>query len=115
MVKVTFVEKDNRITMKIEGHAGQAEKGHDIVCSACSILAYTVAQLVKTAHATKDLKAPPVIDLKNGDALISCEPWEHAYPTILSIYMYAEVGYKLLAHTYPQYVDLIPFGQPTEA
>jgi uncharacterized protein YsxB (DUF464 family) len=113
MVKVTFVENDKRITLKIEGHAGQADKGHDIVCSACSILAYTVAQLVRTAKATGDLKAPPVINLENGDALISCEPWEHAYPTILSIYMYAEVGYKLLAHNYPQYVGLTPFGTDT--
>ena len=110
MLKVTFVEKDKTITLKVDGHAGQAEKGHDIVCSACSILAYTVANLIKTAGATKDLKAPPVIKLEDGDALISCEPWEHAYPTILSIFMVVEVGYKLLAHNYPQYVELIQFG-----
>lgn len=111
MLKVTF-EKDGReLKLKIEGHAGQADIGHDIVCSACSILAYTVAQLVNTADAVGDLKEPPVIKLNSGNAVVSCLPTEEVYATTLGIYMFAEVGFKLLAHSFPQFVELKPFGK----
>ena len=115
MLKVIFEEKDKTLTLKLDGHAGQANTGHDIVCSSCSILAYTVAQIVKTAATEGDLKAVPVLKLESGDAVISCEPTEEVYGTIKSLYMFAEVGYKLLAHNYPQYVDLTLFGEPKEA
>ena len=50
MLKATFEEANGKISLTIEGHADQAEYGKDIVCSACSILAYTVAQFVKDAE-----------------------------------------------------------------
>lgn len=115
MLKVTFEEKDKTLTIRLDGHAGQANIGQDIVCSSCSILAYTVAQIVKTAATEGDLDAIPVIKLESGDAMISCVPSEDVYGTIKSLYMFAEVGYKLLAHNYPQYVDLTLFGEPNEA
>lgn len=110
MIKVSLEKDGTELTLRIKGHAGQAEIGHDIVCSACSILAYTVAQLVKNADDVGDLKCPPEIKLDSGDAVISCMPTENTYCTILGIYMFAEVGYKLLAHNFPQYVDLKSFG-----
>ena len=115
MVKITFEEKDNKLTLKIEGHAGQADIGYDIVCSSCSILAYTVAQLVTNAKGMKELKSHPEIKLEVGEGIISCEPTEEAYDAIKSAYLFAEVGYNLLAHNYPQFVELKPFGQPSEA
>lgn len=115
MLKVIFEEKDKTLTLKLDGHAGQANIGQDIVCSSCSILAYTVAQIVKTAATEGDLKAVPVLKLESGDAVITCEPTDEVYGTIKSLYMFAEVGYKLLAHNYPQHVDLTLFGEPKEA
>ena len=109
MVKVTFEQKDNRLTLSVKGHAGQANIGNDIVCASCSILAYTVAQYVKTAESQGDLKESPVIKLESGDALISCEPKEEVYQILMSIYMFAEVGYNLLSHNFPQYVELKTF------
>lgn len=110
MVKVTFEEKDNKISLKIDGHAGQADIGHDIVCSSCSILAYTVAQLVTNAKGMGDLKSDPEIKLEVGEGIITCEPVEEAYDAIKSAYLFAEVGYNLLAHNYPQFVEFKPFG-----
>lgn len=110
MLKVSFEKDEMELTLKIEGHAGQAEKGHDIVCASCSILAYTVAQLVKNAEELGDLQEPPIVKLESGDALISCIPTKEVYTTILSVYMFAEVGYKLLAHSYPRFVELKMFG-----
>lgn len=111
MLKVLFEDKDNKLTLKLDGHAGQADIGHDIVCSSCSILAYTVAQIVKTAGVEGDLKSVPVLHLESDEAVISCEPNPDVYGTIKSLYMFAEVGYKLLAHNYPQFVDLTMFGK----
>ena len=111
MLKVSFEDKDNKLTLKLDGHAGQASIGHDIVCSSCTILAYTVAQIVKTAGIEGDLKSVPVLHLESGEAVISCEPNDDVYGTIKSLYMFAEVGYKLLARNYPQFVDLTMFGK----
>lgn len=110
MLKVTFEKDQMELTLRVEGHAGQANIGNDIICSACSILAYTVAQLVKTAYEVGDLKYRPEVKLESGDAVISCIPKEDTYCTILGIYMFAEVGYKLLTHNFPQFVELKSFG-----
>ena len=110
MLKVRFKDKSNKLTLKIDGHAGQADIGHDIVCASCSILAYTVAQLVNNAEAVGDLVEAPEIKLESGNAIVSCIPSEEVYNTILGIYMFAEVGYKLLAHSFPQFVELKSFG-----
>ena len=111
MLKVRFKDKDNKLTLKLDGHAGQADIGHDIVCASCSILAYTVAQLVKVAEAQGDLKNAPKVKLERGNAIIECEPTEEAYNGLLAAYMFAETGYNLLAHNYPQFVVLKPFGK----
>lgn len=110
MLKVSFEEKDNQLTLKLEGHAGQANIGHDIVCASCSILAYTLAQLIKVAEAQGDLKTAPEIKLESGDGVVSCEPAPEARDGVLSAFMYTQVGYKLLAHNYPQFVVLKSFG-----
>lgn len=111
MLKVTFEKDEMELTLKLQGHAGQADLGHDIVCASCSILAYTVAQFIKNAEAVGDLQEPPVIRLESGDAVISCTPNNATYCTILGIYLFAEVGFKLIAHNFPQFVELKPFGK----
>jgi uncharacterized protein YsxB (DUF464 family) len=110
MLKVSFEQEGGKLSLKLEGHAGQADVGQDIVCASASILAYTVAQFVKDAFAMGSLKAPPEIKLENGDAVISCEPTDVILYEMQDCYMFAEVGYTLLAHNYPQYVELKPFG-----
>lgn len=115
MLNVVFTAKDDTITMVMNGHAGQADIGHDIVCSACSILAYTVAQVVKTEEREGSLKTKPLIVLDKGSALVSCEPKPEKYNELLHAFYVAEVGYTLLAHNYPQFVDFTPFGEPEKA
>lgn len=99
------------ISLTVSGHAGQAEEGHDLVCSACSILAYTVAQIVNTEKLAGSFKTEPIMVLSKGGAYISCEPIKEMYNEILHTFYVAEVGYTLLSHNYPQYVDLTTFGE----
>lgn len=115
MVKVKFEQIDNKLSLSLVGHSGQAKIGKDIVCSACSILAYTVAQFVKEADDAGYLKKPPTIRLESGDTVITCQPIDDLLIDIQNIYFFAEKGYELLAQNYPQNVELKQFGQPDEA
>ena len=115
MLNVVFTAKDDTITMMLNGHAGQADHGHDIVCSAASILAYTVAHVVKIEDKEGSFKSKPLIVLNEGASVISCEPKPEKYNEILHAFYVAEVGYTLLSHNYPQFVDFKPFGKPKEA
>lgn len=110
MLKVIFEENEGKLSLKLDGHAGQADIGHDIVCSSCSILAYTVAQFVREADQGGDLKSAPTIVLETGEGYIECEPTEEMYWLMRNIYYFAEKGYHLLAYNYPRFVELKPFG-----
>ena len=115
VAKFSMDAEKKAVTLKLNGHAGQADDGHDIVCSACSILAYTVAQIVKTEEKEGSLKAKPLVVLEKGSAVISCEPKPEKYNELLHAFYYAEVGYTLLANNYPEFVDFTPFAKPEEA
>ena len=100
-----------KVALIVEGHAGQAEKGHDIVCASASILAYTVAQYVRYVQKLGGMKTKPLIELKDGYMYISVCPTEKYFAEVLNAFFVAEVGYSLLAHNYPQYVELNVFGK----
>ena len=106
MINVTFTTEGNKLSLRLKGHAGYAEHGKDIVCASASILAYTVAQFVKEAEHKGDLASPPHIHLESGDTLVACEPCEDTYNAVQNAYLFAKMGYALLAHNYPQYVRL---------
>lgn len=46
MIKVTVVRRFDTCTVTVAGHAGYAEKGKDIVCSAVSALYQTLVESV---------------------------------------------------------------------
>lgn len=113
MVKASFTyhEDKGKISLEVKGHAGQAPEGHDIVCSAVSILTYTVAQYLKYVEKEKGLRKKPHIDIKNGDAVIVAKPTEEFMGEVLNAFFVAEVGFHLLAQNYPQYVELKLLGE----
>lgn len=107
MIKITFTQRGKILSLRLEGHAGYAEHGKDIVCASASILAYTVAQYITMASESGDLVAPPVIKLDKGDAYVSCEPTEETARETQGMFEYAMIGYQLLARNYPRFVDII--------
>ena len=111
MIKATFTQENEAIILKVEGHAGQDVKGHDIVCSAASILTYTIAQYLKYIHERGGLQKKPHIVLNDGNALIVAKPTKDYEGEVLNAFFVAEVGYSLLAQNYPQYVELNMFGK----
>ena len=114
MIKVKFRTHDETryLRLTVEGHAGAGEKGHDLVCASASILAYTVAQVVKTMEHHGDLQGVPCVELNEGDAsiILRCKN-DDIYAEARHTFFVAKTGYELLAHNFPQYVELKSVGQ----
>ena len=113
MIKVEFStdKAGGSIILRLTGHAGAGEAGRDLVCSAASILAYTVAQTALFMYEEKALRKKPTIRLEPGDAEVVMKPKKASYTEALHTYFVAQVGYSLLAHNYPQYVEVKSFGE----
>ena len=114
MIKVTFrtLAATRYLRLTVEGHAGSDTQGHDLVCASASILAYTVAQVVSAMEHHGDLKGKPCIELSEGDATIifRCKN-DDIYAEARHTFFVAETGYSLLAHNFPQYLDIKSVGQ----
>ncbi len=111
MIQVRFEKDGKNIILTVQGHSEQAQMGQDIVCSAASILAYTVAQTVTDMGESGKLKKKPHIRMDSGDAVVTCKPTKQYYGEALHVFKVAQTGYELLAHTYPDYVRLTTFGE----
>lgn len=111
--KFSTNKKSGSITLKVTGHAGAAEQGKDIICSAASILTYTLAQAISFMHSEGKLQKKPNIRFTEdkGDAVITAKPKDDWYGEALHCFFIAQVGFHLLSHNYPQYVELNSFGE----
>lgn len=113
MIKVRYNTACNRVT--VQGHAGAAPKGEDLVCSAASILVHTLAANVwcmEQAH----LCSGAVVDIKEGFAEVSCKAISgkvsckarRGYENAVSSMFHAVcIGFEVLAENYPENVSFI--------
>ena len=95
-----------RLTVKVDGHAGVAPQGEDIVCSAVSILTYTLAKAIEGMYNRDELNETPKINLESGKADISISPRFAFIKDARLVFDTICNGYKLIANDYPQYVVL---------
>ena len=92
-------------SIKAKGHADYDEKGKDIVCSAVSILFYTLAQTLIEYEAILDKE--PDIDIKqSGEMSISCKPKDGFEGNINLIFFTILNGLQLLADGYKDNISL---------
>ena len=103
MLKITYTEGENALSLRLEGHAGAGKWGSDIVCAAASILTYTAAAVAQQLYRQGALQAAPHIRLQPGSATVALERCEAAKGLMDVIC----TGYSLLAVRYPKNVDLI--------
>ena len=107
-VKYTYDRDKRECSLYLKGHAGQADIGQDIVCASASILAYTIPQVIKGMEHHGDLCEPPTIELEVGNATIVCRARDdYLFSEMLQDFFVITTGYAVLAHNYPQYVQLI--------
>ncbi len=103
MINITF--NPDKLELTITGHAGAAENGKDIVCSAVSILAYTLARAIDESKDT--LEDVPVIEIDEGNVKISCTPKKVFLETIQRTYWTVLCGFEMLASSYSEYIYFI--------
>lgn len=99
MINVTY--KDYKLT--IEGHAGSAEYGHDLVCASATILFYTAIENLDQISERYKL----VLDIRSesGDAYVKVltrKPVE----AVEDIFHIILIGYKVLEGMYPECVKV---------
>lgn len=108
-IKISENLENKSVRLEVTGHAGYAEYDKDIVCSAVSILTYTVAQLVMEMSAGGKLSKAPTVKICEGDSLVEAECIKSIHYTceVRRIMHFAKAGYSLLQNSYPDYVKLI--------
>lgn len=103
MIKITF--DPQKLDLKLEGHAETAEKGKDLVCSATSILFYTLCEGVTKLR--EMLKEDSTIEMgEDGSGHIACEPTEEGRATVEMLYWSILNGFNLLAESYPEAISV---------
>lgn len=106
MIRIEAVNGDE-IGIRLSGHAGYAPAGSDIVCSACTILAYVIAHGVMAMAEEGLIVDDPLVRMDDGDIEILCWPTEDGRPLMEAIMGPVMATYVLLARSYPDYVQLI--------
>lgn len=110
MITAVFAEEENgAILLRVTGHAGYAPKGSDTICSAASVLAYTLSQVMQRMYEESSLHDRPQIFLEEGNTTVLARPVKERYNECLHSFFVIQVGFGLLARSYPDYVELIPF------
>ena len=99
MIHVIYYRQYNRVT--VEGHAGSGPEGHDLVCSAVSALALTLAGNV-TYMKAQDAVYSEILKLEEGNAEIQCTPYRRYKESVEQIFRAICVGFELLATKYPE-------------
>jgi uncharacterized protein YsxB (DUF464 family) len=102
MINVTYYRQYNRVT--IEGHAGSGPEGHDLVCSAVSALALTLAGNVSYMEAQEAVRNV-VINLNEGSAEIQCTSYRRYKESVEQIFRAICVGFELLSTKYPENIS----------
>ena len=102
MIEVVYHRQYHRVTVK--GHAYSGDPGHDLVCAAASILAYTLAANMQNMVEQGDARSL-VMELNVGNAEVSCIP-KTKYKHIATLTIDAIcAGYELLARNYPSFIS----------
>ena len=96
MTTITYYEQGDEISIDISGHAGFAEEGSDIVCSAISMLGQTLLAYLDTDNEKF------AYGIKHGHI------WAYAKGTnVRTAFHVIMAGYHLLEINYPDYVEVV--------
>ncbi|HAE39741.1 MAG TPA: hypothetical protein DCG57_14075 [Candidatus Riflebacteria bacterium] len=101
MIQVDFTDDGNAVCLKVTGHAGLADKGSDIVCSAVSALIQTFAGGVES-----ELQASLSGHLDSGNCNIRIQVDESHKQSLRAVYKVFKFGFRKIASSYPEQVKL---------
>lgn len=107
MIKVKYNRYLNKLTM--DGHAGSAPIGHDLVCSAASILAHTLAANVEHME-DAGMCCNIVREIRDGTAKISCKAMRGSEQIVANTFQNVCVGFEILASKFPENISFEIIG-----
>ena len=99
MIRIVYRRDEHSV--RIRGHAGSGEAGHDLVCAAVSILAYTLASYVVNMEEIGAATDSTAL-LRSGEAEIACTPAEKKSEEVGSVMDALCEGFAILAGEYPE-------------
>lgn len=97
---------DKHLALSVEGHAGYAEEGKDIVCSSVSILSLTLASFVERMQDEGVVKEAKT-DISKGNVYIEATPITTCFTRCKIVFDAICDGFRLLAEHYPDNVQYI--------
>ena len=107
MIKVQYWNgADGSRNLQMQGHAGAAPKGQDLVCAGASTLALTLGRAAALMEEEEMLARPALVRLEAGDTAISVLPREDWVTVVDIVFWTILLGLSRLAQAYPQYVQL---------
>ena len=93
-------------TLSVQGHAGAAPSGQDLVCAAVTGLVYALAHRVTELDAQGAFEKPPEIRLESGDGYISVTAKADHAAAVIEDYRLIQSGLKLLEQNYPRQITV---------
>ena len=109
MTTIQYRFDDDSVRASFSGHAGYAKAGEpDIVCSACSTLAYTLAQALREMEADGALIDFCLQHFENGNAEVyaMAKPRSEARLRLHTVAETIYVGLLMLQQKYPDHVKI---------
>ncbi len=103
MTIVNIKRETGHYMMDINGHAGYADPGIDIVCSAVSILSYTFIQTLQNLEEQGKIYMF-YTNIKEGNVQIE---FRYSDNNVQSVIDTIENGYSLIENQYGEYVRVI--------
>lgn len=112
--RFSYGEADGSLHMKLEGHAGSAPGGQNLVCAAVSALAYTLAAAVLRLHTAAVLRNAPSCQLEEGLGEVAAVPQESFREAVQMAFWTVQCGMAALAEHFPEQVTLCEVMQVKE-
>ena len=99
MITARYDRDGETHTLSVNGHAGYADKGQDIVCAGVSAIVYSLLGWLEN---NSEYITFVSVDDNNGEAIISCEGDEKVS---VAFYM-AAIGIENIMNAYPAHVEI---------
>jgi uncharacterized protein YsxB (DUF464 family) len=99
MININIKESEKELEVVIEGHAGYAETGKDIICASVSALFYTMLNFFedrKTTELTEYI-------IKND---LSIYRVKHKSKYFSEVFPIIAAGFEMIRNDYPGYVNV---------
>ena len=96
MTRIELEKRGIHYSLSVKGHAGYSDVGKDIVCSACSILAYSAVQEIQNLD-KKGMLEITEFHMEEGNILIAFDLYVDMAIIVLDTVM---EGYRWLAENY---------------